>query len=276
MGPGVPVFFESVAANHLSLGLQARTALADTPGSRFTQDSEAALAEGRFGDLLNLLVPHFGVLFQKTSGTGMAWITETVIYTTCQTTLKCLLVCAADLECCINVISHLVPRLPPHQVRSAAKQVADALTVTVSSAAKHAHCCICCSYRDSKPTRLFSVSWSACLITPSMQVDEQAQQRLQGLTELYNVADDAKTQHMLLRQAIAYATKANLANLLGPVIKVQQHIAVRFACYLGIVSKVVRYLSLLPDSTNALVCIGMLVVSIFIEGHHFIRAGPGC
>lgn len=53
------------------------------------------------------------------------------------------------------------------------------------------------------------------------QVDEQAQQRLQGLTELYNVADDAKTQHMLLRQAIAYATKANLANLLGPVIKVQ-------------------------------------------------------
>ncbi len=52
------------------------------------------------------------------------------------------------------------------------------------------------------------------------QVDEQAQQRLQGLTELYNVADDAKTQHMLLCQAIAYATKANLANLLGPVIKV--------------------------------------------------------
>ena len=52
------------------------------------------------------------------------------------------------------------------------------------------------------------------------QVDDQAQQRLQGLTELYNVADDAKTQHMLLRLAIAYATKANLANLLGPVIKV--------------------------------------------------------
>lgn len=54
-----------------------------------------------------------------------------------------------------------------------------------------------------------------------IQVDEQSQQRLQGLTELYNVADDPKTQHMLLRQAIAYAIKANLANLLGPVIKVQ-------------------------------------------------------
>ena len=52
------------------VSLQARTALADTPGSRFTQDSEAALAEGRFGDLLTLLVPHFDVLFQKTSGTG--------------------------------------------------------------------------------------------------------------------------------------------------------------------------------------------------------------
>jgi hypothetical protein len=53
-------------------------------------------------------------------------------------------------------------------------------------------------------------------------VDEQAQQRLGGLTELYNVAEDAKTQHMLLQQAIAYATKANLANLLGPVIKVRK------------------------------------------------------
>lgn len=37
-------------------------------------------------------------------------------------------------------------------------------------------------------------------------------------------ADDAKTQHMLLRLAIAYATKANLANLLGPVIKVKSSI----------------------------------------------------
>lgn len=53
------------------------------------------------------------------------------------------------------------------------------------------------------------------------QADDQPQQRLQGLTELYNVADDARTQHMLLRQAISYAIKANLANLLGPVIKVQ-------------------------------------------------------
>lgn len=36
------------------------------------------------------------------------------------------------------------------------------------------------------------------------------------------MAEDAKTQHMLLQQAIAYATKANLANLLGPVIKVRK------------------------------------------------------
>ena len=42
------------------------------------------------------------------------------------------LVITADLECCVNVISHLVPRLPPHQVRTAAKQVADALVATVS------------------------------------------------------------------------------------------------------------------------------------------------
>lgn len=62
------------------------------------------------------------------------------------------------------------------------------------------------------------------------QVDEQAQQRLQGLTELYNVADDAKTQHILLRLAIAYATKANLANLLGPVIKVIIRLTATLTC----------------------------------------------
>lgn len=50
--------------------MQARTALAETPGSRFIQESEAALAEQRFGDLLNRLVPHFDVLFEKTSGSG--------------------------------------------------------------------------------------------------------------------------------------------------------------------------------------------------------------
>ena len=60
-----------------------------------------------------------------------------------------------------------------------------------------------------------------------LQVDDHAQQRLQGLTELYNVADDAKTQHMLLRQAIAYAIKANLANLLGPVIKVNKRMYIQ-------------------------------------------------
>ncbi len=72
----------------------------------------------------------------------------------------------------------------------------------------------------------------------SLQVDEQAQQRLGGLTELYNVAEDAKTQHMLLQQAIAYATKANLANLLGPVIKVRKRVCSQFfitpwACHQG-------------------------------------------
>ena len=39
----------------------------------------------------------------------------------------------ADLECCINVISHLVPRLPPHQTQTAAKQIASALTSSVSN-----------------------------------------------------------------------------------------------------------------------------------------------
>ena len=73
--------------------LQARTALADTPGSRFTQESEAALAEGRFGDLLNLLVPHFDVLFQKTSGTGKSCMVITHI-------MPCALPCLPYVFCC--------------------------------------------------------------------------------------------------------------------------------------------------------------------------------
>ena len=60
------------------------------------------------------------------------------------------------------------------------------------------------------------------LCTPLMQVEatDKPDLRLQGLAELHNVADDAATQHAMLLQSIAYAKKADLANLLAPVIRV--------------------------------------------------------
>lgn len=92
------------------------------------------------------------------------------------------------------------------------------------------------------------------------QVDDQAQQRLQGLTELYNVAGDAKTQHMLLRQAIAYAIKANLANLLGPVIKVDG------CMYLQLAYMLCVYICVYPAYMHA-VC----MCSYCLEGCMYIQ-----
>jgi translation initiation factor 3 subunit M len=138
----------------LNTGSEVRTALADTAGSRLGTDCEALLAQDRFVELLEKLLPHVEILYSKASRT--------------------------DLECCQNILCHLVARCPPQQAQAAAKQVAAAFTA---------------------------------------DVDKYAEQRLQALTELYNVLEDPATQHYLLLQAIAYAKKANLATLLAPVVR---------------------------------------------------------
>ena len=60
------------------------------------------------------------------------------------------------------------------------------------------------------------------LCTPLLQVEanDKPDLRLQGLAELHNVAEDAAMQHAMLLQSISYAKKADLANLLAPVIRV--------------------------------------------------------
>ena len=65
------------------------------------------------------------------------------------------------------------------------------------------------------------------LCTPLLQVEanDKPDLRLQGLAELHNVAEDAATQHAMLLQSIAYAKKADLANLLAPVIRVSYHLS---------------------------------------------------
>ena len=51
--------------------MQVRTALADTPGSRLGSDCEALLAQDRFVELLEKLLPHIDVLYSKASRTGV-------------------------------------------------------------------------------------------------------------------------------------------------------------------------------------------------------------
>ena len=103
-----------------------------------------------------------------------------------------------------------------------------------------------CAWLLSRTTHTSTYSQHQTML---VQVDEQSQQRLQGLTELYNVADDPKTQHMLLRQAITYAIKANLANLLGPVIKVQTQSS---TCFQGLPSTYVNLgLNLYPTDLTS-------------------------
>ncbi len=49
---------------------QERTALADTPGSRFTAKCEALIAEVNFGELLSEFTAHIDLLFKKVTDKG--------------------------------------------------------------------------------------------------------------------------------------------------------------------------------------------------------------
>ncbi|KAK9828739.1 hypothetical protein WJX72_001837 [[Myrmecia] bisecta] len=133
---------------------QDRTVLAETPGSRFSSDCEALQAEGKFADLLSRLASQLELLFAKAA--------------------------EKDLECCLNIVCHLLARVPPAQTPLATRQIAATL----------------CS-----------------------KVDQHAEQRLQGLTQLYNVVGDPRTQFAVLLDALQYAKQAQLSSLLAPVVK---------------------------------------------------------
>ena len=52
------------------LDVQERTALADTPGSRFTTKCEGLIAEVSFGELLSDFTEHIDLLFRKVADKG--------------------------------------------------------------------------------------------------------------------------------------------------------------------------------------------------------------
>ncbi|KAI3425857.1 hypothetical protein D9Q98_007831 [Chlorella vulgaris] len=85
-----------------------------------------------------------------------------------------------DLECCLNMTCHLVPRIPLPGAVGAAQRLAAALA----------------SSTDSRPDK-----------------------RLLALVTLYNAAYDASSKAAVLMQALGYAKQAGLADMMLPVIK---------------------------------------------------------
>eukprot|EP00884_Botryococcus_braunii_P022700 jgi/Botrbrau1/9113/Bobra.0305s0017.1 len=132
---------------------QERTALAVTPGSKLAAECESLLAEGKSLDLLDLLVKHIDQVLRKLDG--------------------------KDLECCVDIISHLASRVPLELQPRAVKTLVEALTA---------------------------------------QVDNKAESRLQGLVTLHNSLTKASLQYEVLLAALAYAKSANLASQLAPAL----------------------------------------------------------
>ena len=118
--------------------VQERTALADTPGSRFTSKCEALIAEVDFGELLSEFTAHIDLLFKKITDKGEGWYDDDVamrmlllcILTTSTWKHACI---AASLDCCLDVLIHIAPRVPEDEWPEAAAKVSAALTAEVSS-----------------------------------------------------------------------------------------------------------------------------------------------
>ena len=80
---------------------QARTALADTPGSLFVTKCEALLAEQQYAELLDELVKHFDLLFSKDPDRG----TAPCACLCCQPSAQC----TAWQDACITLMSAPMP-----------------------------------------------------------------------------------------------------------------------------------------------------------------------
>ena len=88
--------------------------------------------------------------------------------------------CPADLECCLNLTCHLVPRIPLPAAVAAAARLAAALAATT----------------DSRPEK-----------------------RLLALVTLYNAAYDSGSKAAVLMEALGYAKRAGLSDIMLPVIR---------------------------------------------------------
>ena len=94
------------------------------------------------------------------------------------------------------------------------------LQVTKLTHSPHTGLCWAVSSHASAVQARQPAAATPCTSLLQVEANDKPDLRLQGLAELHNVADDAATQHAMLLQSIAYAQKADLANLLAPVIRV--------------------------------------------------------
>ncbi|KAK9834766.1 hypothetical protein WJX74_009855 [Apatococcus lobatus] len=132
---------------------QGRTALAETSGSKFTEAAKEHLQQAELDKLVSLYVSQLDTLFDKAP--------------------------ERDLESCINIICHLLPRLSESQEASASEEVCKSLT----------------------------------------SQDQHAEQRLHGLIQVLSTCQNPTTQFSLLLQALRYAKQVRLVGLLVPAIK---------------------------------------------------------
>ncbi|KAI8472176.1 MAG: hypothetical protein J3K34DRAFT_215264 [Monoraphidium minutum] len=84
---------------------QAKTALADTPGSRFAAEAQKLVEANRFDELIKLLSTHVGLIFSAAS--------------------------PKDAECCMAVLAHLVKKVVSTSGEDAERAAADKLAVAL-------------------------------------------------------------------------------------------------------------------------------------------------
>lgn len=128
--------------------------LLDTPGSNFIGECKKLLAEENHGMLLTKLTEKVGLLFDEST--------------------------EKDAEGCVQIICHLLPRLPPGQSEDSAGALATAL---------------------------------------SSDVKNHTAARLRSLLNVYNVLLYPEEQYATMVQIAKYATEAGLAQALAQVVK---------------------------------------------------------
>lgn len=133
----------------------AKTNLVETAGSKFSAECKELYTTEQYADLLDRLRSKLDLLISKSRG--------------------------EDLECCLNIICHLVPRIPTPLVVAAAQSLASELASNIES---------------------------------------QPDKRLQTLIALYNVVQEREARLSVLLTAIRYSTSTpELADLMLPVIR---------------------------------------------------------
>lgn len=123
---------------------QAKTALAETPGSRFYDDCANLIQEERFADYAARISGQVDLLLRKTTAAKgeerFSWLDSSNCSILCvfgaRPELNACLPALADIECSLNILCHAVGRVPEAQQAAVATAVASALSKVGACAAR--------------------------------------------------------------------------------------------------------------------------------------------